>query len=347
MFKELILTILSALYSFAILLRNRLFDWGVLKSKEYDVPIICIGNITVGGTGKTPMTEMIVSYMSKNHRIAVLSRGYKRRTKGYIEVEEDSHYRDVGDEPLQIKLKFPECVMVVCEDRAMAIDTILEKHPEVNLIIMDDGFQHRYVTPKVSVIMVDATRPPHEDHMMPLGRLRDSIDSLHRAHYFIVTKCPENMTPLDRMLLNNQLKTIAYQEIYYTRLESFKPTAIFAEGVGREVRPNCEVIALSGIGNPTPFISSLESNYRLVDSIIYDDHHIYKVKDMSHIVDVLAAHPNAVIITTEKDAVKMSRSQKIPLEIRERIFYIPINISFIDDSTADFLKKLQEDVIGN
>ncbi len=347
MIKNLVLTILAAIYSFVVFIRHKLFDCGILKSKTYDVPIICIGNITVGGTGKTPMTEMIVSYMSKFHKVAVISRGYGRRTKGYIEVREDSSYRDVGDEPLQIKLKYPETIVVVCEKRVEGIDKIIDLYPEVDLIIMDDGFQHRYVTPKINIVMVDATRPPHDDKMLPLGSLREGVDSLHRAHYCIVTKCPQNMRPLDMSILKSELVKIAYQEIYFTRIESFKPTPIFQEGAESEVKIGGEVIALSGIGNPRPFVQGLAEHYKIVENVIFDDHHVYKMRDLRHLVNKIKAHPNAVVITTEKDAVKMVRSDKIDVEIRKKIFYIPINISFLNDSKGDLLSKLQEDVINN
>ncbi|MFR9603179.1 MAG: tetraacyldisaccharide 4'-kinase [Rikenellaceae bacterium] len=347
MIKDLILSILAGLYSFAIAVRHKLFDWGIIKSNEYDIPIICIGNITVGGTGKTPMTEMIVSYMSKYHTVAVLSRGYGRKTKGYMEVKENSHYRDVGDEPLQIKLKFPNIVVAVCEKRVNGIEQIRKKHPDVNLIIMDDGFQHRHVEPKINVIMVDATRPPHEDQMLPLGRLRDRFDSLHRAHYFIVSKCPENMTPLDRRIMRKVLVSMAYQEVYFTRLESFKPIPVFAEGKEREIKPNSNVIAIAGIGNPTPFIGSLQKSYNVVDATMFNDHHVYKMRDINLMSSMLKKHPDSVIITTEKDAVKLIKSNKIAPEVRKNIFYIPINISFVDDSKVDFLKKLHQDVIKN
>ncbi|MFI3292207.1 MAG: tetraacyldisaccharide 4'-kinase [Rikenellaceae bacterium] len=347
MLKNLIFSILTIFYSIGVNIRHKFFDWGIFKTNEYDIPIICIGNITVGGTGKTPMTEMIVNYMTKYFNVAVLSRGYGRKTKGYVEVKEDSHYRDVGDEPLQVKLKFPGAVVVVCEKRSVAIEQIRKKHPKVNLIIMDDGFQHRYVEAKINVIMIDATRPPHEDKMLPLGRLRDNIDSLHRAHYFIVTKCSEGMTPLDRRILRKVFVTMPYQEIYFTSIESFKPTPMFAEGQNLEIKHNNEVIAMAGIGNPKPFIETLKTNYKVIDSMLFNDHHVYKIKDINNIENRLKAHPNAIIITTEKDAVKMVRSKKIPLNVRERIFYIPIDISFIGHSKVDFLQKLHKNVIKN
>ena len=336
------------LYKMGVTFRHRLFDWGLLKSEKFDIPIICIGNITVGGTGKTPMAEMVIAYMSQMHRVALLSRGYGRRTKGYLEVHTDSRYRDVGDEPLQIKLKFPDTVVVVCEKRAEGIRRLRAEHPEVDLIIMDDGFQHRYVEPKINVVMIDATRPVQHDRMLPVGTLRDLPEELHRAHYFVVTKCPEHMAPIDRRILRKVLIQVAYQRVYFTRFESFMPQPLYAdEAVDGPLTHGREVIALSGIGNPAPFLKSLRERYKVVAEMTLDDHHVYKVRDMNALKALLAKHPGAVIITTEKDAVKMTNRAKIPTEVRRALYYQPINISFIEDSATDFLQKLEEDVRGN
>lgn len=336
------------LYKMGVTFRHRLFDWGLLKSEKFDIPIICIGNITVGGTGKTPMAEMVIAYMSQMHRVALLSRGYGRRTKGYLEVNTDSHYRDVGDEPLQIKLKFPDTVVVVCEKRAEGIRRLRAEHPEVDLIIMDDGFQHRYVEPKINVVMIDATRPVQHDRMLPVGTLRDLPEELHRAHYFVVTKCPEHMAPIDRRILRKVLIQVAYQRVYFTRFESFIPQPLYAgEAADGSLTHGREVIALSGIGNPGPFLQSLRERYKVVAEMTLDDHHVYKVRDMNALKALLAKYPGAVIVTTEKDAVKMTNRAKIPSEVRRALYYQPINISFIEDSATDFLQKLEEDVRGN
>lgn len=338
----------AALYKAAVTFRHRLFDWGILRSERFDIPIICIGNITVGGTGKTPMAEMIVAYMSQMHHVALLSRGYGRRTKGYLEVQPDAHYRDAGDEPLQIKLKFPDTVVVVCEKRADGIRRILSEHPEVDLIVMDDGFQHRYVEPKINVVMIDATRPVQHDRMLPVGTLRDLPEELHRAHYFVVTKCPERMAPIERRILRKVLIQVAYQKVYFTRIESFQPQPLYPDEADAEpLRLQREVIALSGIGNPKPFIASLSERYRVVEEILLDDHHVYRVRDVRNIGELLARHPDAVVVTTEKDAVKLTNRAKIPAEVRSRLYYQPINISFIEDSATDFLQKLEEDVRAN
>ena len=338
----------ALLYKAGVSFRHQLFDKGILKGERFEIPIICIGNITVGGTGKTPMAEMVISYMIKNHKVALLSRGYKRRTKGYKEVSCTSHYRDVGDEPLQIKKKFPEIVVVVCSKRTEAIHRIQAEHPEVDLIIMDDGFQHRYVIPKINILMIDSTRPIEHDQMLPLGSLRDTPDQLYRASYFIVTKCPEKMAPIDRRILRKVLIQYANQTIYFTRFESFMPTPVFKDDAETTAfTQEQEVIALSGIGNPKPFLQTLHERYNVVHEMTLDDHHVYRVRDINRLKELLAKYPQAVIMTTEKDAVKLTRSSKIPTIIKQKIYYIPINISFIEDSATDFLQKLEKDVRGN
>lgn len=345
---NLLLAPAAALYKLGVMFRHRLFDWGILKSEQFDIPIICIGNITVGGTGKTPMAEMIVAYMSQTHHVALLSRGYGRRTKGYREVLVGSHYRDVGDEPLQIKLKFPDTVVVVCEKRADGIRQIQSEHPEVDLIIMDDGFQHRYVEPKINVVMIDATRPIQFDRMLPVGTLRDLPEGLHRAHYFVVTKCPDKMTPIDRRIMRKVLIQVAYQKVYFTRFESFQPKPLFAEDAQTDVfGPGRKVIALSGIGNPKAFRTTLCEHWEVVEELSLDDHHVYKVRDMRALQALLKRNPEAVIVTTEKDAVKLNNPSKIPPEVRAKLYYLPINISFTEDSATDFLQRLEEDVRGN
>ena len=242
----------------AITLRHWMFDCKLIKSQNFKTPIICVGNITVGGTGKTPTAEMIVGYMKQYYNVAVLSRGYGRRTKGYLEVKTTSSYRDVGDEPLQIKLKYPDALVVVCEKRTEAIHRIEAEHPEINLIVMDDGFQHRYVEPRINVVIVDSTRPYYEDDYLPAGTLRDKPESLDRAHYFIVTKCPVDMSPLDQRVWRMNLHKIAYQRVYFTRVIPTPPVAQFP--TQNVLNEGDEVIVMSGIGNPKAFISDVKRN---------------------------------------------------------------------------------------
>lgn len=328
----------------AITLRHWMFDCKLIKSQNFKTPIICVGNITVGGTGKTPTAEMIVGYMKQYYNVAVLSRGYGRRTKGYLEVKTTSSYRDVGDEPLQIKLKYPDALVVVCEKRTEAIHRIEAEHPEINLIVMDDGFQHRYVEPRINVVIVDSTRPYYEDDYLPAGTLRDKPESLDRAHYFIVTKCPVDMSPLDQRVWRMNLHKIAYQRVYFTRVIPTPPVAQFP--TQNVLNEGDEVIVMSGIGNPKAFISDVKRNYNVVGTITFPDHHVYSVSDIERIVAKLEKHPNAMLLTTEKDTVKLRRSRRVPDIMRERLFYQPVQVEFLEGSDVDFLGTLKSDLEG-
>lgn len=328
----------------AITLRHWMFDCNLIKSQKFKTPIICVGNITVGGTGKTPTAEMIVGYMKQYYNVAVLSRGYGRRTKGYLEVKTTSSYRDVGDEPLQIKLKYPDALVVVCEKRTEAIHRIEAEHPEINLIVMDDGFQHRYVEPRINVVIVDSTRPYYEDDYLPAGTLRDKPESLDRAHYFIVTKCPVDMSPLDQRVWRMNLHKIAYQRVYFTRVIPTPPVAQFP--TQNVLNEGDEVIVMSGIGNPKAFISDVKRKYNVVGTITFPDHHVYSVSDIERIVAKLEKHPKAMLLTTEKDTVKLRRSRRVPDIMRERLFYQPVQVEFLEGSDVDFLGTLKSDLEG-
>ena len=263
---KVLLIPLSLLYKAVITIRHRLFDWGVLHSEHFDIPVVCIGNITVGGTGKTPMAEMIIGTLSRNMHVAMLSRGYGRKTKGYLEVQPQMHYTLTGDEPKMIKMKFPEVPVVVCEDRVEGIRRLRREHPEVEMIIMDDGFQHRHVEPKINIIMIDYTRPLNDDHMLPWGSLRDLPSQLYRANYFIVSKCPETIQPIERRLLKKELVRFPYQSLYFTSIESGAPRPLFAEAPGH-IAYGADVVAMAGIGNPKPFLKGLGERYNVVSQL--------------------------------------------------------------------------------
>lgn len=341
--KGILLKIASLFYGAAIKLRHLLFDMNILHSERFDIPIICVGNITVGGTGKTPTVEMLVEHYSEVYNVAVLSRGYGRKTEGYRVVEENDTYRTVGDEPLQIKRKFPNIKVIVCEKRAFAVHRIREEFPEVNMIIMDDGFQHRYIEPLVNIIIVDANRPVQHDHLLPYGQLRDTTDSLSRAHYFIVTKCPENMKPIDMRLMNKWLIEKPSQEIYFSRMQAATPCPVFA-GIEDTVAHGATVIAMSGIGDNDAFNRGLSQRYKVVDTIDLDDHHSYRMSDLKRMQQLLAKHPNAVIMTTEKDAVKLSHSDAIPGDLRHKLFYEKIALLFVGKSRMDLFERIDNDI---
>lgn len=333
------------IYGLVLSVRNRLYDSGFLKSRRYDIPIICVGNITVGGTGKTPMCELLIGHFRERYNVALLSRGYGRRTKGYLEVFPKSSYRSVGDEPKQIKMKYPNTVVVVCEDRREGIDRILAEHPDVNLIIMDDGFQHRRIEAKLNVVMVDYTRPMDKDRFLPLGMLRDNPKQLRRAHYVIVTKCPPDMTALDRRITRKRLELLPFQCLFFTRVSPGEPYSAFPASAGNGIAEGGSVIGMAGIGNPAPFFDNLAAKYRLTGNLLYPDHHPYHVRDLRKMQSMLDDAPEGtVIVTTEKDAVKLGSGTKIPAALRSKIYVQPIEMTFEDGTKEDFLNKLEYDV---
>lgn len=338
------LIILSWIYGAVIAIRHRLYDWGIFRSYEFDIPIVCIGNITVGGTGKTPMAEMLIHELMDTYTIAMLSRGYGRKTKGYREVTTLDNYLAVGDEPLQVKLKYPNAVVVVSEDRVSAIRRIREEHPEVNLIIMDDGFQHRRVRAKVNIVITDATRPVKSDRLLQAGRLRDLKRRLKAAHFFMVSKCSESMTPLDRRLWRNELRTIAYQRVYFSHIQPLDIEPLFYFDERDDVDYGSQAIVMAGVGNPRPFVRELSVRYNVVDKMILPDHHQYTLTDIERLEKKLRRHPRAVVIMTEKDAVKLFRVTNIPERVRRAMYYQPIETKLIDGPDKDFIGCLKQEI---
>ncbi len=337
----------AGVYSLVLRIRHLLYDAKILRRYAADIPVICVGNITVGGTGKTPVVEFLAERLSERYRIAVLSRGYGRRTKGYIEVEASSSFRDVGDEPKQIKRKFPRIVVVVCEDREAGIRRIRAEHPDVNLILMDDGFQHRSVEPKVNIVLMDYTRPIHKDHLLPWGRLRDLPAQIRRANIVIITKTPHNIKPIERRIVVKNLKLLPYQSLFFTSMAHDAPAAVFPEAAAWR-QPGRNVAVLSGIGNPAPLIASMKERYNVVATYTFKDHYVYKVRDMRGIERQLASLPaDTAIITTEKDGVKLTSRRQVPAEIQRRLYTLPMRLVFTEGDEDKFIKTLDKDVKGN
>jgi len=338
----------ALLYGVAVVLRNKFFDWGWLNSEEFDIPIVCVGNLTVGGTGKTPFSEFLIEHLARRHCVALLSLGYRRRTKGFIEVAVNSSFLKVGDEAKQIKLKFPDIVVAVCEKRAEGIRRIRELHPEINLIILDDGFQHRAVEPWVNIILMDYTRPIYHDRLLPWGTLRDPVSQLHRAHFVIVTKCPASMSALDQRIVIKSLGLFPYQGLWFTRTVSGSITPLFPDVASKRLLTGDPVIVMAGIAHPAPLLHTLGEEYRIVDTLIFRDHHPYRMRDLRKMERALALAPSGtVIITTEKDAVKLTNRKRIPLSIQRALYFLPIKITFRDDGEKGFLRRIEKYVDAN
>lgn len=349
----LVLLPLSKIYGAVTAVRNRLFDWNILKQRQFDVPVVSIGNIAVGGTGKTPHTEYVVDALRYSYRIGVLSRGYKRTTKGFVLASRNSTPSDIGDEPYQIYSKFSNDVMVaVCENRCEGIDRMLEIDSSINLIVLDDAFQHRYVKPAVSIVLTEFKRPIYNDDLLPLGRLRESPRALNRADMVIVTKCPREVKPMDLRIITKNLNLFPYQKLYFSRYCYGNLMSVFPDEV--TYIPYLEwlteadtVLVVTGIANPKPFIRYLRQYKGVVKVMHYPDHHNFSRRDMEGIYERFESMSGErkYVVTTEKDAVRIANNPYYPHELKSVTFYLPIRVEFLPQASASFEEELRRQII--
>lgn len=343
---KIILYPLSLIYGLVVYLRNSLYDSNVFKSTEFEIPVISIGNITVGGTGKTPHTEYLVTLLKKHVNVATLSRGYKRKTKGFFLVQETSDVLNVGDEPLQMKRKFPEVTVAVDEKRVHGIEKLLSNEQNTpDVILLDDAFQHRRVTPGINILLIDFNRPIDEDHLLPLGRLRERSYQRRRANVIIYTKCPDEVTPITRRIIMKNVNLRPYQSLYFTTMEYAAPVPVFPEAATQ--LPDFEnqsvnSMMVAGIANPDQFRKYLSSVSNLKDELVFSDHHNFSNADFKKIEQLYASHQSAhsYVFTTEKDAIRLRTNADLNDDLKAHLFYIPITIKFLDHEGKSFDKKI-------
>lgn len=343
------------LYGTGVWLRNKLFDWGVYKECRFDIPVISVGNITVGGTGKTPHTEYLIRLLQKTHRVAVLSRGYKRKSKGFVLAEQDTPVAMIGDEPFQMKQKFPEIYMAVDKDRCHGIEQLCDEHiaPGTEVVILDDAFQHRYVKPGMNILLVDYHRLICEDALLPAGRMRESESGKSRAHIVIVTKCPKDITPMELRVLSKQMGLYPYQQLYFTTLRYGKLRPLLSpkgkerslETIGKEEH----VLLLTGIASPDKLIKDLSPYNIAIDSLAFSDHHDFTAKDMELIKKRFMKLPEGkrIIITTEKDAVRLAAHPLLDGALTPYIYVLPIEVAFLQDQQELFNSNITDYVRKN
>lgn len=346
------LTPLSWAYDAVTNVRNRLFDAGILKAREFDVPVVCVGNITVGGTGKTPHVEYIVRNLASDYNIAVLSRGYKRKTKGFLLANPKSTPDAIGDEPYQIYQKYGHRVRVaVCEKRVKGIERLLELHPEINLIVLDDAYQHRYVKPKVSVLLMDYSRPIYRDNVLPLGRLRENRHAADRADFVVCTKCPDDLQPIQCRVVKNDLQLLAFQKLFFSKYEYSSLRPVFPEENPYTVSlenftKRDTVLLLTGIAHPRYFVRYFRQFAFKVKVAHFSDHHDFSRTDLLDIAKMVKQMKGErkIIVTTEKDAVRLSNNPYFPEELKPFIFYLPLEVRMLRgmDEEEDFIDALRE-----
>ncbi|MBR2193824.1 MAG: tetraacyldisaccharide 4'-kinase [Bacteroidaceae bacterium] len=333
----------SWLYGMAVNLRNVLFDSGVLPSERFDIPVICVGNITAGGTGKTPHTEYLIRLLAAQNQVAVLSRGYKRKSKGYILARDDMPMKMIGDEPYQMKHKFPRIHMAVDKDRREGIRRLCDKKvwPATDVVLLDDAYQHRYVQAGINILLMDYHRLIYFDELLPAGRLREPRSSTQRADVVIVTKCPTYITPMEEHGIARSLGMQPWQKLFFTH---FKYGALHNIKDGSEIElddlrgEQYNVVLLTGIASPQQMEYDLKK-YCNFTSIHFSDHHNFTDKDIQRVKDTIqkvkASGKKTIVITTEKDATRL-RDNKTSLVEGMDVYALPIEVEFLDERGNEF-----------
>ncbi|NNC85188.1 MAG: tetraacyldisaccharide 4'-kinase, partial [Bacteroidia bacterium] len=277
MVKSLFLKLLSIPYSIVILIRNKLFDFGVLSQKRFDLPIISVGNLSAGGTGKTPMIECLLEEFSSLKNVAVLSRGYKRKTSGFKLVELDNNVDEVGDEPMQIKNNFPNVTVAVCEERVVGIENLLKQHKDLNLILLDDAYQHRYVKPSYSILLTDKNKLFTNDSLLPHGMLREPRANAKRADMVIVTKCENNMEEKEKEQIRIDIKNYTSANVFFSSLQ-YAELKLVSKTNDVELKNDFEILCVTGIANAMYLVQYLKSRFGKVSHVNYRDHYDFSKK---------------------------------------------------------------------
>jgi len=334
----------SLLYGFFTGLRNFLYDAEIIKSREFLIPVICVGNLSAGGTGKTPHTEYLIEILQKSFKVAVLSRGYRRKSSGFMIADPNSTVSDIGDEPLQVSRKYPVIRVAVDRNRVHGVGEIMKACPETSVIILDDGYQHRRITPGLSILLSDFDNLMINDHILPYGNLRESSHNMNRADIILITKSPENISPIQRRLIVRDINKKPYQNLYFTSVSYGEPQPLF-ENEGKTQAPFLSdntsdkgFVLVTGIAIPGPLAEYLGTRADEIIHLSFGDHHNFTRNDTEKILNTYNAlkAPLKYVITTEKDSVRLREFTNIAEPFRSAFYYIPIRIWFLNDDKNEF-----------
>ncbi|WP_321480627.1 tetraacyldisaccharide 4'-kinase [uncultured Bacteroides sp.] len=345
----------SILYGTVVGIRNKLFDWGILQSKSFNIPTICIGNLSVGGTGKTPHTEYLIKLLKSKYQIAVLSRGYKRHSRGYILASSESTARNIGDEPYQMKNKFSDIYVAVDENRCHGIGKLLKLHdPKADVILLDDAFQHRYVKAGLNILLTDHHHLFCDDKLLPAGRLREFIKGKNRAHIVIVTKCPSDIKPIDFNIITKKLDLFPFQQLYFSSFRYGKLTPLFEEfnKTKRElssIQKDEHILLLTGIASPDTIMKELQSRTKNVTLLAFNDHHDFSSGEINMIKERFEKMQSEkkIIITTEKDAARLIHHPAFSDELKTVSYTLPIEVRILQNQQYNFNKNITDYVREN
>ncbi len=345
------------LYPFAIIygaivwLRNRLYDAKFFSSIEFSVPIITVGNLSTGGTGKTPHVEYLVRLLQYQYRVATMSRGYKRHTQGFLIADEQTNALRIGDEPMQYHMKYPELVVSVAEERMIGIPLLLQRRPDIDVILLDDAYQHRSVKAGLNILITDYSRPFYKDHILPFGSLRENQGASKRANIIIVSKCPMDLDLLQAKNIEEHIKPLPHQQVFFTGIHYDKPYDLITHD--DIILTGKHIILVCGIARPEPLVAFLKSNAADVHTLSYQDHHYFVTPDLEEIKTAYENWdvPNKIIVTTEKDAARLYLHLDKLKDWNITIGVLPIAVTVLFNKGAEFdaavLKYVEEVVAEN
>jgi len=331
----------SIIYGSVIWVRNKMFDKKILRSASFNFPVICVGNLAVGGTGKTPMAEYLVKLLEKKFKVATLSRGYKRKTKGFAIADENTTAIDIGDEPMQIHQKFPGITVAVAEERVIGIPQLLYTKPETQVIILDDAFQHREVKAGLNILLTAYGDLYTRDFILPAGDLRDVKSSSKRAEIIVVTKCKSHLDEKERSAIVKEIAPLPQQKVYFTKIEYSSPYHLFSKQ-NRFLERDCNVLLVCGIANPEPLKEVLNNYVSSYEMLLFRDHHIFNTDDLKEIKKQFSKieNKNKIILTTEKDGVRLAKFEKELADLPVYVF--PIAHKFLFGEETEFEKQVTD-----
>jgi tetraacyldisaccharide 4'-kinase len=322
-----------------VYVRNILYDKNIIKSVVFNIPIIGVGNLSVGGTGKSPMVDYIANLLKSTYPVATLSRGYKRRTSGYVLANENSTAIEIGDEPMQFHMKHPDVAVSVGEKRIEAIPQLLYDRPNTKVIILDDAFQHREINAGFNIVLTEYANLYTRDLFLPTGDLRDQRASIKRADMIVVTKCPATLSEHEKYLILKELNPLPQQYVFFTAIKYNTPYHIVS-GEKMKLNRNMEVMLVCGIANPEPLTAYIHEKTKTYDALFFSDHHIFNIDDLHDIQEryEMLNDESRIILTTEKDAVRL-------IKFKEKIanlplYAIPISLQFLFDDEMEFRRIL-------
>ncbi len=321
--RNILLTPLSWVYGLAVGLRHLLYDMHILPTRQVNVSTICVGNLSVGGTGKTPHIEWLIRQLSPTYKVAVLSRGYRRQSCGFVLANADSTAREIGDECMQIHTKFPHIPVAVCKDRVEGVRQLRQRCPEIDVVLLDDAYQYRRLRCGFYILLTTADNLYVQDHLLPLGRLRDFAWQSEKANAVVVTKCEDTMTAVDRRVVSNCLRLPAYQSLYFSKV-TYQP---FSEAI-QSLPATASVALLTGIARPEYLERYIGQRFQRIVPLTFADHHRFTKNDLARIEQV-AATVN-VVFTTEKDYARLANLD-LSDTLRRKLYPIEIEVSISDE----------------